>query len=130
MATGDVPSREDGISALFERSQDFQVHTSAAAQLGLLLGLVALVAAPFSVMHAVSLGTAAVAGVLALVGVAMTSRPNVAGSALAPLGLAFSLVSLALVGLRHLGVDTAFGDELVPVLAEWLAVLNALIPPS
>jgi hypothetical protein len=130
MATGGVSSNGDGLSALFDGSPEVRVHTSVAAQLGLLLGLFALLTAPFSVMHALSVGTAALAGVLALVGVATTSRPNVAGRALAPLGLAFSLVALALAGLRHLGVDTAFGDELVPLLGEWLAVLNSHLPES
>lgn len=130
MASGDLSSDDGGLPALFEGSPDFRAHTSVAAELALLLGLVALLGAPFSVMHALSLGSAALAAVLALVGVAMTSRPNVAGAALAPLGLAFSVVALALVGLRHLGVDTAFGDGLIPILAEWLAVLNSHLPQS
>jgi hypothetical protein len=128
MATGGVPSNDAGLSELFAGSPDLQVHTSAAAEAGLLLGLFALLAAPFSLMQTLSLGTASVAAVLAFVGVATTSRPNVAGSALAPLGLAFSLVALILVGLRYLGVDTAFGDELIPVLGEWLAGLNERLP--
>jgi hypothetical protein len=130
MTTGGVSSGDDDLSALFEGSPDFPVHTSAAAELGLLLGLFAILAAPFSVMHALSLGTAAVAAALGLVGVATTSRPNVAGRALAPLGLGFSLAALALVGLRHLGVDTAFGDELVPTLGAWLDALNSYLPYS
>src|SRR6202171_578994 len=36
---------------LFEGSPDLEVHTSAAAETALLLGLVAIIAAPFSVMH-------------------------------------------------------------------------------
>ena len=36
---------------LFEGSPDLEVHTSAAAETALLVGLVAIIAAPFSVMH-------------------------------------------------------------------------------
>jgi hypothetical protein len=129
MVTGPVSSDGDGLSALFEASPDPQVHTSAAAELGLLLGLFALLAAPFSVMHALSLGSAVLAAVLAVVGLATTSRPTVAGRALAPVGLSFSLIALGLVGLRYLGVDTAFGDELVPTLGNWLTALNSMLPP-
>lgn len=43
-------------------------------------------------------------------------------------GLALSLVALALVGLRYLGLDTAFGDELAPGLREWLGALNDDLP--
>lgn len=129
MATGAVSPNDDGLSGLFAASPDPQVHTSAAAEIGLLLGLVALLAAPFSIMHAVALAAAAPGVVLALVGVVTTSRPNVAGSALVPLGLGFSVVALILVGLRYVGVDTAFGDDLVPVLGEWLAALNERVPP-
>jgi hypothetical protein len=130
MATGGVASEGDGLPALFEASPDPHVHTSVGAELGLLLGLFALLAAPFSVMQALSLSTAGLAAVLSLVGVAATSRPNVAGGALAPLGLACSFAALAMVGLRYLGLDTAFGDDLVPILREWLNALNARLPRS
>jgi hypothetical protein len=65
---------------------------------------------------------------LAFVGVVTTSRPNVAGRALAPLGLACSIVALALVGLRYLSLDTAFGDDLLPAIGAWLRSLNADFP--
>lgn len=128
MAThGAVP--DDGpLSALFDSSPDREVHTSAAAELGLLLGLLSVLAAPFSIMHVLSLGSAAVGGLLALAGVVRTSRPDVAGRALAPLGLALCFVTAVLVGLRYLGLDTAFGDRLVPTIAEWLDNLNAHFP--
>ncbi len=128
MATGGVAPRDDGLTALFEASPDYQVHTSAAAEIGLLLGLFSVLAAPFSVMHGLALGTGAVGLVVAFIGLATTSRPNIAGSALAPLGVACSFVALVLVGLRYIGVDTAFGDELAPVLAEWLGSLNDRLP--
>lgn len=130
MATGGVASDGDSLRALFEASPDPHVHTSAGAEFGLLLGLFALLAAPFSVMQALSLSMAGLAILLALLGVVATSRPNVAGGALAPLGLACSFVALAVVGLRYLGLDTAFGDDLVPILHEWLTALNSRLPRS
>ncbi len=36
----------------------------------------------------------------------------------------FSLAALALLGLRYLGVHTAFGDDLVPALTALLEQLN------
>jgi hypothetical protein len=128
MATGGLSSGDDGLSGLFDASPDRQVHTSAAAGSGFLLGLFALFSAPFSVMIGLSLGAATLGAVLGFAGVVRTSNPNVAGRALAPLGLAFSLVALAMLGLRYLGVDTAFGDEMLPTLADWLASLNAQLP--
>lgn len=128
MAIGGLHPDDEGLSGLFAASPDLRVHTSVAAEAGLLLGLFAILSVPFSVMHAVALATAAPAALLALVAVTTTSRPNVAGSALAPLGLAFSVVALVLLALRYLGLDTAFGDELIPVLSEWLAALNERVP--
>lgn len=119
---------DDGIQRLFEGPPDVDVHTSAAAECAFLLGLVALAAAPFAVMHVVALGTAAVGVVLAIVGLATTSRPNVGGRALAPLGLVFAVTSLAVLGLRYLGVDTAFGDRFVPTIGGWLENLNSRFP--
>jgi len=119
---------DDGIQALFNSSPDAESRTSAAAETAFLLGLIALGAAPFAVMHVVALGAAAVAVLLALVGVATTSRPNISGRALAPLGLAFAVAVLVLLGLRYLGLDTAFGDPLVPTLGMWLESLNAHFP--
>ena len=128
MTTQASPSDEGGLGALFESSPDRPVHTSVAAEAAFLLGLVALVAAPFSLMHTVSLGTATLGAVCGLVGVATTSRPDVAGRVLAPVGLLFSLAVLLLVGLRYAGVDTAFGDDLLPTLLGWLEDLNAAFP--
>lgn len=123
-------SPEDGgsLEALFEGSPDLEAHTSAAAETGFLLGLMALVAAPFSMMYAVSVGAGVLAFLLGLVGVATTSRPNIAGRALAPLALACAGTALLLVGMRYLGVDTAFGDGLLPTIRDWLDNLNARIP--
>ena len=121
-------SEDEGLSALFDSSPDLGIHTSAAAEAGFVLGLLALLAAPFSIMIVVSLVTGVVAAVLALVGTATTSRSTVAGRALVPAGLAFSIVALALVGLRYAGLDTAFGDQLTPALGDWLQGLNSHFP--
>lgn len=128
MATYGVSPEDDGLGALFDSSPDIGVHTSAAAETGLLLGLLALAAAPFSVMHIVSLAAAAAGFFFSLVGVANTSRPNVAGRALAPIGLLFSFAALVMVGLRYVGLDTAFGDGLLPTIGGWLDDLNARFP--
>lgn len=127
-ATYGAAPEGDGLPALFDSSPDVTVHTSAAAEGAFLLGLVALAAAPFAVMHVLTLGSATLGALLALVGVATTSRPNVSGRVLAPLGLAFAVVALGMVGLRYLGVDTAFGDPLVPTIGGWLESLNSRFP--
>lgn len=130
MVTGGVSPHDDGLAGLFEASPDPRVHTSAAAELGFLFGLFAILAAPFSVMHALALGAGVLGIALGFVGLAATSRPNVAGGALTPFALGFALVAVILVGLRYLGVDTAFGDELLPTLGAWLHALNAQLPPA
>jgi hypothetical protein len=63
-----------------------------------------------------------------VVGMATTSRPGVAGRVLAPLGLFFCLTALTVVGLRYAGLDTAFGDELVPTILSWLEAVNGWVP--
>jgi len=128
MSAHSLPTEDDGLSGLFEASPDRPIHTSAAAELAFVLGLVALVAAPFSLMHTASLGLAAVGAVLGIVGLATTSRPDVAGRALAPLGLFFCLTALTVVGLRYAGLETAFGDALVPMILSWLEALNEWFP--
>lgn len=128
MATYGAAPEDGGLQELFTASPDPEVHTSAAAETAFLIGLVALVSAPFSVMRGMSLATAAVAALCGLAGVATTRRPNVAGRMLAPAGLFFAIIALVLVGLRYLNVDTAFGDELVPTLHNWLDSLNSRLP--
>lgn len=118
----------DGLRGLMDSSPEVPVHTSAAAETGFLLGLFALMAAPFGVMHGLVLGVAPVAVLLSLVGLGTTSRPYVGGRSLAPFGLLCALAALTLVGLRYLGVDTTFGDLLVPTINGWLEDLNALLP--
>lgn len=125
--------REESISStrlseLFDASPDVHLHTSFAAELGLLLGLAALVTAPFSVMFAPSLGLAVLGLVFAMVGVVTTSRRDVTGGALAPIGLLCSFITVMLLALRYLGLDTAFGDRLIPDLQEMLEFLNSQLP--
>lgn len=128
MTTYGTSPEDGGIQALFESSPAVGVHTSAAAETAFLLGLIALCAAPFSVTHGVSL-TAGVLGIFfAVVGVATSSRPYVAGGVLAGVGVLLACTALILVGLRYVGLETAFGDELVPTMREWLDELNALLP--
>jgi hypothetical protein len=122
------PTDEDQLGALFESSPARPVHTSAAAETAFLAGLVALVGAPFSLMTAVSLGLSALALVTSVVGLARSSRPRVAGSLLASVGLVLSLATLALIGLRYLGIDTTVGDAALPTLVDWLGALNDLVP--
>lgn len=104
------------------------MHTSAAAEIAFVLGLVALASSPFSVMVGLSLATGAISLVFGIVGMARTSRPDVAGQALVPLGMLFGGVAMVLVGLRYLGVDTAFGDDLLPTLQVWMESLNSRVP--
>jgi hypothetical protein len=66
--------------------------------------------------------------VFAMVGVVTTSRREVTGGALAPLGLLCSFITVSLLGLRYLGLDTAFGDRLVPDLLAALDFLNSRLP--
>lgn len=123
-----APPLDSDLGTLFDSSPAREVHTSAAAGVAFLAGLVALLASPFSLMHAVCLGLGLVGVVAGIVGMARASRPAVAGGLLASLGLVLALVALLLLGLRYLGVDTAFGDSWAPVLADGLRALNELLP--
>jgi len=128
MATFGAAPDDGSFQELFEASPDREVHTSAAAETGFLVGLVAILAAPFSVTYGLSLVTGVLGAAFGLVGVATTSRPNVAGRVLAPFGLFLGMTALAMVGMRYLGVDTAFGDGLVPTIRGWLDALNSRLP--
>lgn len=127
MASHAAPHGDDGLDALFEASPDLGVHTSAAAETGLILGLAALASAPFSVMHGVALVLGLLGAAVSFVGVVATSRANVAGRALAPWGLACACVALIIVLPRYLGLDTAFGDGILPWLRDVLEQLNARV---
>ena len=76
-----------------------------------------MLAVPFSLAMALCVALAAVALVSSVVGMARASRPDVAGGLLASVGMVLALATLALVGLRYIGLDTAFGDGLAPTLA-------------
>jgi hypothetical protein len=122
-------TRDDALGALFESSPARTVKTSAAAETAFVLGLTALVASPFSLLAGLCLVLATAGLVTAILGMARASRPATAGGVLAAVGLVSSLGAAALVGLRYLGIDTAFGDAAVPSLADWLRSLNDLLPP-
>ncbi len=128
MGTWEGSPSSSRLSELFDASPDVHSHTSLAAELGLLLSLGALVTAPFSVMFAVSLGLAVLGFVFAMVGIVTTSRRDVTGGVIAPLGLLCSSIAVALLGVRYLGLDTAFGDRLIPDLQAALEFLNSRLP--
>lgn len=123
MATFDTPD-DVGIDALLESSPEPAVHTSGAAEGAFLLALVALVGAPFSLTFGLSVVTGLAAVLLGGIGLAATSRRYVAGGALVPASLAMAVVALAIVGLRYLDIDTAFGDAWLPTITGWLEALN------
>lgn len=119
---------EGGFQELFDSSPDPYVHTSVAAQAGFVLGLAALAASPFSLMHSMVLVVGGLGACLAMVGVITSGRPGVAGRLLAPLGLLLAIGALVVVGLRYAGLDTAVGDAFVPTLLGWLEELNSWFP--
>ncbi|MCW2847357.1 MAG: hypothetical protein JWR90_1331 [Marmoricola sp.] len=119
---------EDELGALFETSPAIPVHTSVAAELGFLAGLVSVLAAPFPLMRVLCLGLAALALVCSIVGLARASRAWVAGTLLASIGLVLSLATFALIGLRYAGIDTTVDSSVVPTFVDWLTSLNALVP--
>jgi hypothetical protein len=128
MTTHDRVAPESlGVAALFDASPAVEVHTSAAAMTAFICGLGALFAAPFTLTFSIALGLGLLGCCAAVGGVVATSRSRVAGRALAPAGLFFSLVALAVVGLRYANLDTAFGDQLVATLRALLDQLNALL---
>ena len=106
------------------------MKTSAAAETAFVVGVFALLLSPFSLMAALCLGLAAVGLVASVLGMARASRPGRPAVLLAAVGLVSSLAAAALIGLRYLGIDTAFGDATVPTLADWLRSLNDLLPPT
>ena len=116
------------LGTLFDSSPARSVQTSLAAVTGFVLGLLAVLAVPFPLMMVLSGALAAVALVASVIGMARASRPDVAGGLLASIGLVLALATMALIGLRYVGIDTAFGDALVPTLVDWLDALNVLLP--
>jgi hypothetical protein len=128
MASLGRPAEEVGLGALMASSPESRVHMSVAAEAAFLLGLGALLSAPFSALFAVTVALALAATCFAVVGMITTRDPELAGSALAPLGLFAGLVAVLLVGLRYFGLDTAFGDELAPWFWERLQQWNSRLP--
>ena len=128
MTHQDLEPAPESLGTLFDSSPAPFVQTSAAATTAFVLGLLGILAVPFSLALAVSTGLAATALVASIFGMARASRPAVAGGLLASLGLVLALGTLALVGLRYVGIDTAFGDGLVPTLRDGLDWLNGLMP--
>ncbi len=125
-APGDDSS--GALGTLFDSSPARSVQTSLAAVTGFVLGLLAILAVPFSLTMVLSGALAVVALVASVTGMARASRPDVAGGLLASVGLVLALATMALIGLRYAGLDTAFGDALVPTLVDWLDALNVLLP--
>ena len=128
MGTWEGTPSNSRLSELFDASPDYHSHTSLAAELGLLLGLASVITAPFSVTFAASLGLAVIGFGFALVGVVTTSRREITGGVLAPLGILCSFITVTLLGLRYLGLDTAFGDRFIPDLLAALEFLNSRLP--
>jgi len=124
----DVYEGEDPLAELFDASPDRDVHTSLAAQAAFLAGGVALLVSPFALAFGLAVVAGALGLVLGVVGLARASRPGVAGGVLASTGLCTALGALVLVGLRYAGVDTAFGEVLVPLVRDSLGALNNLLP--
>jgi uncharacterized membrane protein HdeD (DUF308 family) len=128
MAAVGRPAGEEGLSALMAASPEPRAHMSVAAESTLLLGLGALLAAAFSATFAVALVLGATAVLCGVVGMITTRGADVAGSALSGVGLFCGLGTLALVGLRYLGLDTAVGDELGPVLLDRVEEWSSRLP--
>ena len=103
------------------------MSTSAAAVTAFVLGLLAVLAAPFSLAMASVRSGHRCPGELDRRDGPCQPTGRV-GGLLASLGMVLAVTTLFSVGLRYVGVDTAFGDALAPTLADWLAALNALLP--
>jgi hypothetical protein len=128
MATVGRPAEEVGLGALMAYSPESRVHMSVAAESAFLLGLGALLTSPFSALFAVTVVLAAAATAVGIIGMITTRDPELAGSALAPLGMMTGLVAAGLVGLRYAGLDTAFGDDFAPWFWQMLQSLNTQLP--
>lgn len=117
----------EALQSLFDGSPRRVVSTSAAAQTAFVLGLAGFLAAPFAVTHTLCLVLAGVALVSGVVGLGRASRPTRSGGLLASMGLVLALVTLGLVAIRYLGVDTTFGEAAGSTVLDWLDAFNGLI---
>jgi hypothetical protein len=128
MTTETALDDDAALGVLFASSPSLPVHTSAAAEIAFVAGLLSILTVPFSLTMALSCGLAVLALVASIVGLARASRPIVAGGLLASLGLVLALATAGLVALRYVGIDTAVGDGSVSTLVDWLTSLNGLLP--
>lgn len=128
MATIGRPFDDVGLSDLMTHSPESQAHMSAVAQTTFLLGLGALLTSPFSPLFAVTLLLGAAAFLSGIVGMITTRAPELAGSALSAVGMFGGLLAAGLVGLRYLGLDTAFGDAFAPWLFDQIQTWNSHLP--
>jgi hypothetical protein len=116
------------LQALLDDSPAPSVHTSVAAETALVCGLGAVLTAPFSILFGVAMLLGLVAIFSGMVGLVTTHRPDVAGSALTAFGICFGALAIALIGVRYLGVDSAFGDAVGPWIADQLHQWNTRLP--
>ena len=119
---------DDALGVLFASSPSLPVHTSAAAVGGFVVGGVALLSSPFGSLVGLAALAAAVALVVSIVGLARASRPVVAGSVLASLGLVLALATAALIGVRYAGIDTTVSADAAQAMVEAIRSLSDLVP--
>jgi hypothetical protein len=117
-----------GLQALIDGSPAPRAHTSVAAETALVCGLGAVLTAPFSILFGVAVLLGLVAMLSGMVGLVTTHRPDVAGSALTAFGFGFGALAISMVGVRYVGVDSTFGDAVVPWIADQLHHLNTRLP--
>lgn len=129
MATyGGDSTGEAGLQALLESSPAPRAHTSVAAEIAMVCGLGSVLTAPFSIFFGVSAVLGTIAILSGLIGLITTHRPDVAGSALTAWGVCLGLLALSVIGVRYLGLDSAFGDALVPWISDQLQYWNGRLP--
>jgi hypothetical protein len=128
MAAFGRPAEEVGLGALMAQSPESRAHMSMAAEAAFLFGLTALLVAPFSELFSITILLTIAAFCCGVAGMITTREPELAGSAMSPLGMFLGLVAAAMVGLRYLGLDTAFGDDLAPAFWEQLQQWNSRLP--
>jgi hypothetical protein len=127
-AFGGTSGDDVDLQALLDGSAVPHAHVSVAAETALICGLGAVLAAPFSILFGVAMVLGSVAVVSGMVGWVTTHDPDLAGSALTAFGICFGALAIALVGVRYLGLDSAFGDAIVPWIANQLHRWNTLLP--
>lgn len=119
---------DDALGALFASSPAVPVRTSAAAVAGFVVGGVALLSSPFGSLVGLAAATAGVALVVSIIGLARASRPVVAGSVLASLGLVLALATAGVVGVRYAGIDTTVSADVAQAIVDAVRSLSDLVP--